>query len=426
MRPWDKELPGAPCPRWAVTPLLEDPDTVYPGHVICVKLAMGLRTHAEPTYFLYRRHPPSCSPASNQLLLNLPAVLTRHRELQSEQWSFVFPNRPEASSIHHCNPALCSSMHRACSRRRGVEGQDSTHPFNDMTGWSSVFELAGTWAVLLRLLRRRGSSHWAIWMSPEPHLVPIPLGRWDCSRAQGRASSLTCIWAAWLVSPQAFRHQLFLTQKPRDGECSEGKLTAAARSAKDAGAAWSDSQHPSALPAARTACPGVCSFREREQKALPGPSLCQETTGNSRVVLRGTRKTSPPQGIHFLPCPLHWNAQKISPLLLPISRPSQDKHWLPRQSSLTDTPRRDQSSFQLLPPEANRQNGRFPLGVSDKVGWLFQHVAAHMHWESTPRWGGAAGGAHCFLSCGSCDGSVTPLKKERGPYFLIGGTIHMT
>lgn len=57
---------------------------------------------------------------------------------------------------------------------------------------------------------------------------------------------------------------------------------------------------------------------------MPGD---QQATAVGVVLERGTQRTSPPQGI---PLPAVFTAlkraQNISPLLLPISRPIEDKH----------------------------------------------------------------------------------------------------
>ena len=215
-----KSPPWALCPRWAVTLSLRT--------LILCDLEMwsvwswwwALRTHVVNLLPLplgtHLPLQPLLQPTS-AVSCNLPTVLTRHRELQSEQMVLCLPKHSRSSAFtRHCNPALCSSMHRACSRRR--VGGGGGCGFNPTIQRWLVDHLSSSWPGLEQsssaLLRRRGSVPLSHMNVSGAALGANPAGRWDCSRAQGRASSLTCIWAAWLVSPQAFHHQLFLTQKP--------------------------------------------------------------------------------------------------------------------------------------------------------------------------------------------------------------------
>lgn len=175
-----KSPPWALCPRWAVTLSLRtlilcDLEMwsvwswwwVLRTHVVNL-LPLPLGTHLPLQPLLQPTSAVSC---------NLPTVLTRHRELQSEQMVLCLPKQTRSSAFtRHCNPALCSSMHRACSRRRvgGEGGVDSTQPFND--DWLIICLRAGRDLSSPPPLSFAGEvqSHWAIWMSLEPHLVPTP------------------------------------------------------------------------------------------------------------------------------------------------------------------------------------------------------------------------------------------------------------
>ena len=113
-------------------------------------------------------------------------------------------------------------------------------------------------------------------------------------------------------------------------------------------------------------------------------------------------------------------AQKSTPLLLPTSQLSEHKHALPRQTPQDpDTPR-GKIRAPSPPPAWSQQTECqvFPLVFLDKVGRLFSMCNSSCALRKAPQdEERVAGRAHCFLSwgsCGSCDGSVTQLKKKSG------------
>lgn len=215
--PWDKEPPLSSVSLLSCDSLLEDPDTVWPGNVICVKLAMGSQDTRCQLTSSTARHPPSPAAPPPTNFLTCPQSWLDTESFRVNKWSFVLPNRPEAlhspvTVIQH-SAAPCTEP-AAGGGRGGGRGCG----FNPTIQRWLVDRLSSSWPGLEQsssaLLRRRGSVPLSHMNVSGAALGANPAGRWDCSRAQGRASSLTCIWAAWLVSPQAFRHQLFLTQKP--------------------------------------------------------------------------------------------------------------------------------------------------------------------------------------------------------------------
>lgn len=175
--PWDKEPPLSSVSSLSCDSLLEDPDTVWPGHVICVKLAMGSQDTRCQLTSSTARHPPSPAAPPPTNFLTCPQSWLDTESFRVNKWSFVFPNRPEAlhspvTVIQH-SAAPCTEP--AAGGGGGVGGVvDSTHPFND--DWLIICLRAGRDLSSPPALSFAGEvqSHWAIWMSPEPHLVPIP------------------------------------------------------------------------------------------------------------------------------------------------------------------------------------------------------------------------------------------------------------
>ena len=181
-----KSPPWASCPRWAVTLSLRtlmlcDPQMwsvwsrwwAVRTHVVnLLPLPLGTRLPLQPLL-----QPTSA------VSFNLPQSWLDTESFRVNTWSFVFPNRPEAlhspvAVIHH---SLCNTMHSACSRQglgAGVGAGGGMWIHSDtMTGWSSVFELAGIWAILLR-------SPWQERFSPTEPCESLQSHTWCQPRRQ--------------------------------------------------------------------------------------------------------------------------------------------------------------------------------------------------------------------------------------------------